>query len=116
MKQPSIATVANPGAPEIFADGASSVVIRRNVARITLVSDRASAATPPSVERVVVGHLAMSVAGFVGLYARMTSVVEQLRAAGVIAKEGTPAAGTPAAGASPPPTNQAIAKKPVRKK
>lgn len=116
MKQPNIATVANPGAPEIFADGAASVVIRRNVARITLVSDRATPASPPSVERVVVGHLAMSVAGFVGLYARMTSVVEQLRAAGVIAKEATAVAGAPAAAPAPLPAKQAVAKKPVRKK
>jgi hypothetical protein len=116
MKQPSIATVASPGVPEIFADGAASVVIRRNVARITLVSDRVTPASPSSVERVVVGHLAMSVAGFVGLYARMASVVEQLRAAGVIAKETTGATGTAMAAPPPLPTKQAVAKKPVRKK
>lgn len=116
MKQPSISTVANPDAPEIFADGAASVVIRRNVARITLVSDRTTRTSPASVERVVVGHLAMSVAGFVGLYARMASVVEQLRAAGVIAKETAGAAGMPAAAPTPAPAKPSPAKKPDRKK
>jgi hypothetical protein len=99
MTQPTLSAVANAAAPEIYADGATSIAIRRNVARITLVSDRASASAKQPVERVVVGHVAMSVAGFVSLYLRMGSVVEQMRAAGLIKTS----AGRPQAKAAPAP-------------
>jgi hypothetical protein len=118
MNQPILPAVVNAAVPEIYADGATSIAIRRNVARITLVSDRASASAKQPIERVVVGHVAMSVAGFVSLYLRMASVVEQMRAAGLI-KTG---AGKPQAKAAPmpapprPPAKPSPGKKAGRRK
>jgi putative protein kinase ArgK-like GTPase of G3E family len=75
--------VANPIAPEIYADRASAVALRGNVARITLASERA-AEDNAETETVVAGHLALSVRGFLHLYAQMQSVVNQMEANGLI--------------------------------
>jgi putative protein kinase ArgK-like GTPase of G3E family len=75
--------VANPIAPEIYADRASAVALRGNVARITLASER-SAEDNAETETVVAGHLALSVRGFLHLYAQMQSVVNQMEANGLI--------------------------------
>lgn len=75
--------VANPIAPEIYADRASAVALRGNVARITLASER-SAADNADTETVVAGHVALSVRGFLHLYAQMQSVVTQMEANGLI--------------------------------
>lgn len=77
------APVANPIAPEIYADRASAVALRGNVARITLASER-SVEDNAETETVVAGHLALSVRGFLHLYAQMQSVVGQMEANGLI--------------------------------
>lgn len=77
------APVANPIAPEIYADRASAVALRGNVARITLTSER-SAQDNAEADAVVAGHLALSVRGFLHLYAQMQSVVNQMEANGLI--------------------------------
>ena len=74
-KKPSV--IANPAAPEIFADRATSVAIRGNVARLSFGSER-PAADPSSPDTVVSGHVALSVRGFLSLYAQMQSVVKQM--------------------------------------
>lgn len=71
-------------APEIFADGVASVAIRRNVARLTLVSERVAIENPDQTDRVVVGHMAMSLAGFLDLQARMQNIVDQMRERGAV--------------------------------
>lgn len=77
------APAANPIAPEIYADRASAVALRGNVARITLASERA-AEDNTEPEAIVAGHLALSVRGFLHLYAQMQSVVNQMEANGLI--------------------------------
>lgn len=84
MAEPKNVVVANPTAAEIFADGAFSVSVRRNVARISLFSER----VPPTgdgktINRVEIGHVVMPLQGFVALHARMRNIVEQMRQAGV---------------------------------
>ena len=69
--------IANPNAPEIYADKTTSVAIRGNVARISLASDRAGASAQET-DSVVSGHVALSVRGFLQLYAQMQSVVLSL--------------------------------------
>ncbi len=96
------------GAPEIFADDASSVAIRKNVARFTFTSDR-PLGDGAQAESVVVGHLAMSVSGFLSLYGRMDSIVGQLREAGRIGSAGVK--GAPAKSAA----KKSAAKKPAKK-
>lgn len=81
-KKPS-APASNPIAPEIYADRASAVALRGNVARITLASERA-ASDNVAPETVVAGHIALSVRGFLHLYAQMQSVVTQMEANGLI--------------------------------
>ncbi len=109
------ATKPRPGtldAPEIFADDASSVAIRKNVARFTFTSDR-PLGDGAEAESVVVGHVAMSVSGFLSLYGRMDSIVNQLREAGRIGSTSAPTKSTvkkPAAKAAKKP-----AKKTARK-
>jgi len=101
-------------APEIFADEASSVTIRRNVARFTFTSDR-PLGEGADAEPVVVGHLAMSVTGFLSLYGRMDSIVRQLREAGRIgAGEAAAPAKKPAPKAAKKVAKKA-AKKPAKK-
>ena len=77
------APLANPVAPEIYADRASAVALRGNVARITLTSER-TVEDNAEAEAVVAGHLALSVRGFLHLYAQMQSVVNQMEANGLI--------------------------------
>ncbi len=106
------APMANPIAPEIYADRASAVALRGNVARITLTSER-SAEDNAETEAVVAGHLALSVRGFLHLYAQMQSVVTQMEANGLIKrpeadKKAKPAAKTAATKAAK------TAKKPTR--
>lgn len=81
-KKPASPT-SNPNAPEIYADRASAVALRGNVARITLASER-TAADNADPEMVVSGHIALSVRGFLHLYAQMQSVVTQMESNGLI--------------------------------
>jgi len=81
-KKPTVPT-ANPIAPEIYADRASAVALRGNVARITLASER-SVEDNAVTDAVVAGHIALSVRGFLHLYAQMQSVVTQMEASGLI--------------------------------
>ena len=75
--------IANPNAPEIYADKTTSVAIRGNVARISLASDRAGASAQDT-DSVVSGHVALSVRGFLQLYAQMQSVVRQMEESGLL--------------------------------
>jgi len=75
--------IANPNAPEIYADKTTSVAIRGNVARISLASDRAGASAQET-DSVVSGHVALSVRGFLQLYAQMQSVVRQMEENGLL--------------------------------
>lgn len=106
MAEPKYGVVADPTATEIFADGAFSVSVRRNVARISLFSERVPPGTDgKTIDRVEVGHVVMPLQGFVALHARMRNVVEQMRQAGVA---GFGTAAKTNAGA---PGNEAPAKK-----
>jgi len=80
-KKPAI--VNNPNAPEIYADKTASVSLRGNVARISLASER-SGTDPQHPESVISGHVAMSLRGFIQLYAQMQSVVKQMEASGML--------------------------------
>jgi len=71
-------------APEVFADGVASVAIRRNIARITMISERVSVDDAEQTDRVVVGHVAMSLAGFLDLHARMLNIVDQMKDRGAV--------------------------------
>ncbi len=107
--------VPNPTAPEVFADRASSVTMRGNVARMTFASERV-AADPTPGDLVVSGHLAMSMRGFLQLYGQMQSIVRQMEESGMIrrAAEGDTAPETPkkpAAGRAKSPRKRAPAKK-----
>lgn len=75
--------IANPNAPEIYADKTTSVAIRGNVARISLASDRAGVSAQET-DSVVSGHVALSVRGFLQLYAQMQSVVRQMEENGLL--------------------------------
>ena len=88
MAKKPTSPVANPIAPEIYADRASAVALRGNVARITLASER-SVADNEDTEAVVAGHVALSVRGFLHLYAQMQSVVTQMEANGLIKRPET---------------------------
>ncbi len=81
VKKTTIA--ANPTAPEIYADRASSVTLRGNVARMTFASERV-VEDPAASQPVVAGHVAMSVRGFLQLYSQMQSVVRQMEEAGLV--------------------------------
>lgn len=84
MAEPKYVAVANPTAAEIFADGAFSVSVRRNVARISLFSERIGpGGDGKTIDRVEVGRVVMPLQGFVALHARIHNVVEQMRQAGV---------------------------------
>lgn len=108
MAEPKNVIVANPTVTEIFADGAFSVSVRRNVARISLFSERVGPGSDgKTVNRVEVGHVVMPLQGFVALHARMRNVVEQMRQAGV-AGFGT---ATKANDSATAPGNAASAKK-----
>lgn len=72
-------------APEIFADGVTSVAVRRNVARITMMSERVGVEDVDQTDRVVVGHVAMTLAGFLDLHARMSNIVDQMKDRGAVA-------------------------------
>ena len=76
---------ANPTAPEIYADRASSVTLRGNVARLTFASDRVIE-DPAAGQPVVAGHVALSVRGFLQLHAQMQSVVRQMEDSGLITR------------------------------
>lgn len=98
MAEKKAEVVANPLAPEIYADRTGSVAVRGNVARITLVSERA-ADDARDASQVVSGHVAMSVRGFLHLFAQMQSVVRQMEASGLVKapeSEGNAAAKKPA--------------------
>ena len=81
MAKASQKIASDADAPEVYADGVLSVAIRRNVARIALTSERVTS-PGDDPEAVVVGHVAMSVPGFLNLYGRMDSIVQQLREQG----------------------------------
>lgn len=120
MAEPKYVVVANPTAAEIFADGAFSVSVRRNVARISLFSERIGpGGDGKTIDRVEVGRVVMPLQGFVALHARIHNVVEQMRQAGVAgfgapakANEGVGAAGS----AAPAKKTEAPAKKSKAKK
>ena len=80
-----------PGAPEVFADGVTNVAVRRNVVRLTLLSERFEPEKADITERVIVGHIAMSMAGFLDLYARMGSLVDQMKDRGALVDRETSA-------------------------
>ncbi len=101
--------VANPAAPEIFADGTTSVTVRGNVARMTFVSERAKGGGGGATDTVVAGHLAMSVRGFLQLYGQMQSIVQQMQKSGILKP---PAGGS----AAPAKTSAPAAKAPAAKK
>jgi len=106
--------VANPAAPEVFADATTSVTVRGNVARMTFVSERAKAGGGET-DAVVAGHLAMSVRGFLQLFGQMQSIVQQMQKSGLVKSSGSsPAAATPAEKAARP--KKPARKKPARKK
>ena len=96
--------VANPAAPQSFADKTTSVSMRGNVARITLASERTTS-DPRAPETIISGHLALSLRGFLQLYGQMQSVVRQMEASGLLkpaAKSDTkPAAGKTKAPSKP---------------
>jgi hypothetical protein len=96
-KKPTI--VSNPNAPEIYADRTASVSLRGNIARISLASER-SGSDPSNPETVIAGHLAMSVRGFMQLFAQMQSVVQQMEASGMLK---APGAGASKSGEKPAP-------------
>lgn len=115
--------VANPAAPEIFADGTTSVSVRGNVARMTFVSERAKAGGGET-DTVVAGHLAMSVRGFLQLYGQMQSIVQQMQKSGLLKTPGTAKSAVatatptakPTAGPAPKKADKTAAKKPATKK
>lgn len=92
-KKPAIA--ANPTAPEIYADRASSVTLRGNVARLTFTSDRVIE-DPAAGQPVVAGHVALSVRGFLQLYGQMQSVVRQMEESGLVKRATEPEKPKPA--------------------
>lgn len=108
MAKKPTAPTANPNAPEIYADRASAVALRGNVARITLASER-SVEDNAKTDAVVAGHIALSVRGFLHLYAQMQSVVTQMEANGLIKRPG-------AETEAPAKTTAKTAKKPTRRK
>jgi hypothetical protein len=74
--------IDRPDAPDIFCDGALAIGIRNDVVRITLMSERVDAADGKTVNRVVIGHLALPPAAFVGLYNHMGAAMKQLTKTG----------------------------------
>lgn len=112
MAKKPTAPIANPAAPEIYADRASAVALRGNVARITLASER-SVEDNMSTDAVVAGHIALSVRGFLHLYAQMQSVVNQMETSGLIKRPGAEAK-KPAKPATK--TAAKTAKKPTRRR
>lgn len=82
--------IANPNAPEIFADKTTSVSLRGNIARITLASERTTS-DPLAPENIISGHLAITVRGFLQLYGQMQSVVRQMEASGLLKPTAKPA-------------------------
>lgn len=115
-KAPKIIEV--PDAPEIFADGVANVAIRRNVARLTLVSERVDPNTADDSNRVVVGHVAMNLAGFLDLHARMQNIVNQMRDRGTVVQRDQDAdsAATKTPAAKKAPAKKSAAKKSTRRK
>ncbi len=60
--------IDNPGAPELYASGATGFFVSNGAISITLESIRASHSEPPGpLSRVVVGRLVMPIAGAQGL-------------------------------------------------
>jgi hypothetical protein len=84
MKESSGNIIDRPDAPDIFCDGALGIGMRHNMCRITLHSDRIDASDGKTVNRVVIGNLAMPPTGFVDLYNKMSGVMEQLKKAGLV--------------------------------
>ncbi len=111
MAEKQSSLVANPTAPEIYADRAASLALRGNVARVTFASDRAGN-DPHVPESVVSGHLAMSVRGFLQLYGQMQSVVRQMEKSGLLKIPGDSAKTT----SKPPQNTDSKAKKPATKR
>lgn len=67
-KEPTIQFVDNPGAPELYASGATGFFVSNGMVTITLESIRADHADKPGpLTRVVVGRLVMPAAGAQGL-------------------------------------------------
>lgn len=76
-------TVVAAAVPEIYADKVQTLTVRGNVARLALVSERPENGTG-SPTPVLVGHLAMSMPGFLQLYTQMRNVVRQMEARGLV--------------------------------
>jgi hypothetical protein len=77
-------------APDIFCDGVLAISLSQDVPRLTLHADRIDAADRKTVNRVVIGHLSMTPAGFVDLYNQMTAVVQRLTKAGKVQRVESP--------------------------
>jgi hypothetical protein len=77
-------------APDIFCDGVLAISLSQDVPRLTLHADRIDAADRKTVNRVVIGHLSMTPAGFVDLYNQMTAVVQRLTKAGKVHRVESP--------------------------
>lgn len=76
-------TAKTAAVPEIYADKVQTLTVRGNVARLSLVSERPESGTG-TPEPVLVGHLALSLPGFIRLYTQMRNVVQQMEARGLV--------------------------------
>jgi hypothetical protein len=90
MKQRADKIIDRHDAPDIFCDGVLAIGLRQDVARLTLHTDRIDAADSKTVNRVVIGHLSMTPAGFVDLYNQMTAVVQHLTKTGKVHRVESP--------------------------
>ena len=70
--------------PTFFCDGALAITFRHNVCRIALHSDRIDPSDSKTINRVVIGHLAMSPSCFVDFYNMMSQAIEAMRKAGIV--------------------------------
>jgi hypothetical protein len=89
MDKPKI--IDRDDAPDIFCDGVLAIELRHDVLRITLHTERIDAADGKTINRVIVGHLAMPQAGFVDLYNQMTAGMKRLTKAGKVKQVTKPA-------------------------
>jgi hypothetical protein len=90
MKQRADNIINRHDAPDIFCDGVLALSFREDVARLTLHADRIDPADGKTLNRVVIGHLAMTPAGFVDLYNQMTAVVQHLTKTGKVRQVESP--------------------------
>ena len=90
MKTRADKIIERHDAPDIFCDGVLAINLSQDVAHLTLHTDRLDTADGKTVNRVVIGHLAMTPAGFVDLYNQMTAVVQHLTKAGKVRQVESP--------------------------